>query len=177
MTDTLYVLCVLIPTIPALIAAVGGWRNHQAIKEQAVKISDVHDSLQTVKVEINGKMQQLLSVTGDAREAVGMLAGRADQANLQVLNDASGNAREALGMLAGRADKADLKVLNDAAGDAREAVGMLAGQGLKVLNDAALLAALEKGRAEGRQDAGIVLAALEKGRAEGRAEKVKEGGQ
>jgi len=54
----------LIAAIPGTVAAIASIMNHFRIE--------------VVRKDVNGKMQQLLKTTGDAREAQGNLAGRAE---------------------------------------------------------------------------------------------------
>jgi hypothetical protein len=68
----------LIAAIPGSIAAIAGIMNHFKIE--------------VVRKDVNGKMQQLLNVTGDAREAKGNLAGNLEgraEAKAEAGNDAS----------------------------------------------------------------------------------------
>ncbi len=78
--DSVAIWLAVIAQIGAIILAL---INRKGIKDQAVKSDDQHAEtkvkIEEVRRDVNGKMQQLLQVTGDAREAKGNLAGVAEE--------------------------------------------------------------------------------------------------
>jgi hypothetical protein len=63
------VLIALIVTIPAAMNAISNFWLHR-------KVDDVKADVGTVKEEINGRMGELLKVTGESEKAKGVMEGR-----------------------------------------------------------------------------------------------------
>jgi Skp family chaperone for outer membrane proteins len=73
------VLIALIVTIPAVINAISALKLHQKVDDVKKDVGSVKDDVGTVKEEINGRMGELLKVTGESENAKGMLQGKKDQ--------------------------------------------------------------------------------------------------
>src|ERR1700679_180552 len=69
------VLIALIVTIPAVINAISALKLHQKVDDVKADVGTVKADVGTVKEEINGRMGELLKVTGESENAKGMLQG------------------------------------------------------------------------------------------------------
>lgn len=74
---------VWIAAIGAVSTMVQSWINSRAITRNRDEANNNHAEtaakIAEVKQDVNGKMQELMSVSGDAREAIGKLAGAKEE--------------------------------------------------------------------------------------------------
>jgi hypothetical protein len=73
------VLIALIVTIPAAMNAISNFWLHRKVDDVKADVGTVKADVGTVKEEINGRMGELLKVTGESENAKGILQGKKDQ--------------------------------------------------------------------------------------------------
>lgn len=77
MSDPFWIAVIV--TIPAVINAISAFRLHKKVDDVKADVGTVKADVGTVKEEINGRMGELLKVTGESENAKGILQGKKDQ--------------------------------------------------------------------------------------------------